>query len=238
MRRGAPGATNNLYCGLHEYEDMAFLLHYLRPEDTFVDIGANVGSFTMLATGHVGASTICFEPIPDTYSMLKQNIGVNTNAEKVTALNIGLGAKPGSLKFTREKGGMNHVALDTDKDIVEVPVDTLDNIMTGKSTKLIKIDVEGFETEVFNGGEQTLSNKELRAVIIEFGLGFQFGFDEDKLREKFLKHGFISCRYDPRKREIFPNEKGRDNTLYIRDIEFVKERVKKAAMVTVNRNIF
>ncbi len=44
-RNGETGITGNIYCGLHEFPDMAFLLHVLREEDLFVDIGANVGSY-------------------------------------------------------------------------------------------------------------------------------------------------------------------------------------------------
>lgn len=44
LEPGVKGATGNFYCGLHEWPDMAFVLHLLRPEDTFADIGANVGS--------------------------------------------------------------------------------------------------------------------------------------------------------------------------------------------------
>ena len=45
---GMTGATGNVYCGLHEFEDMALVLHALRPRDLFVDVGANVGSYTVL----------------------------------------------------------------------------------------------------------------------------------------------------------------------------------------------
>jgi len=41
---GMPGASGAAYLGLHEYADMAFVLHFLRPGDLFVDVGANVGS--------------------------------------------------------------------------------------------------------------------------------------------------------------------------------------------------
>ena len=44
VRNGMTGATGNIYCGLHEFSDMAFLLHLLRPDDLFVDIGANIGA--------------------------------------------------------------------------------------------------------------------------------------------------------------------------------------------------
>ena len=55
ISKGMTGATGNYYCGLHEFEDMGFLLHFLRPGDLFVDIGANVGSYTILASAEVGA---------------------------------------------------------------------------------------------------------------------------------------------------------------------------------------
>ena len=64
MRPGMTGATGNLYCGLHEFEDMALVLHALRPADLFVDIGANVGSYSMLAAA-TGAEVSAFEPIPE-----------------------------------------------------------------------------------------------------------------------------------------------------------------------------
>ncbi len=51
VKRGMTGATGNIYAGLHEFADMSFLLHFLRPNDLFVDVGANVGSYTVLASG-------------------------------------------------------------------------------------------------------------------------------------------------------------------------------------------
>jgi hypothetical protein len=41
---GMTGATGNIYCGLHECHDMGFLLHFLRKDDLFLDVGANIGS--------------------------------------------------------------------------------------------------------------------------------------------------------------------------------------------------
>ena len=51
INRGEHAMTGNLYCGLLEYEDMAFVLHSLKETDNFYDIGANVGSYTLLASG-------------------------------------------------------------------------------------------------------------------------------------------------------------------------------------------
>ncbi|MBP7950713.1 MAG: hypothetical protein KA004_13765 [Verrucomicrobiales bacterium] len=55
VETGMTGATGNLYCGLHEFADMALVLHLLRPEDGFADIGANIGSYSVLASAVVGA---------------------------------------------------------------------------------------------------------------------------------------------------------------------------------------
>src|SRR5262245_33485687 len=64
VRRGMTGATGNVYVGLHEFTDMMFLLHFLRAGDLFLDIGANVGTYTVLASGVSKASTRAFEPDP------------------------------------------------------------------------------------------------------------------------------------------------------------------------------
>src|SRR5450759_3401797 len=74
---GLAGATGNVYVGLHEFEDMAFVLHFLRPDDLFVDVGANIGSYTILATAGVGANCIAFEPGPDAWEWLCKNIDLN-----------------------------------------------------------------------------------------------------------------------------------------------------------------
>ncbi|MFN7135762.1 MAG: hypothetical protein ACK4N5_27060, partial [Myxococcales bacterium] len=62
VERGMTGATGNVYAGLHEFEDMAFLLHYLRPNERFVDVGANVGSYSVLAGAVCRARGLAFEP--------------------------------------------------------------------------------------------------------------------------------------------------------------------------------
>src|SRR3954470_19452558 len=63
ITRGATGATGNFYCGLDEQDEMGFVLHVLRPGDVFVDVGANVGSYTVLAA-LLGARVVAVEPIP------------------------------------------------------------------------------------------------------------------------------------------------------------------------------
>jgi hypothetical protein len=82
-RRGMTGATGNIYAGLYEFADMAFVLHFLRSGDLFADDGANVGSYTILASGVVGCRTVAFEPDPASAATFERNIKLNTITERV-----------------------------------------------------------------------------------------------------------------------------------------------------------
>ena len=168
IRKGMTGATGNIYAGLHEFYDMSFLLHLLKKDDLFVDVGANVGTYTVLAASCKGARTICFEPIPDTFKNLLDNISVNKIQNLVNAYEVALGKSKGNINFTTDHDTMNHVVeKEKSKNDINVKMSTLDISLIGLSPILIKIDVEGFETEVINGGVQTLKSDSLKAIIIE-----------------------------------------------------------------------
>jgi len=239
IQKGMTGATGNIYCGLLEYEDMSFLLHLLRANDLFVDIGANVGVYTVLASGEIGANSISIEPIPTTFSHLSENITLNDISSKVVAFNIGLGSKPGKLFFTKDKDTVNHVSTEADKHTMEVQVNTLDNILQTQSPILIKIDVEGFETEVLKGSSSTLSNPALKAIIIELnGSGNRYGYDENTIHDHLLIQGFQPFSYAPQNRtlHLLPTYNNL-NTIYIRDLDFVASRVKEARKIKVGRHL-
>jgi len=237
------GATGNVYCGLHEFEDMGFVLHFLRDTDVFMDVGANIGSYTVLASGAVGASTISVEPIPSTYIYLMDNIRINNIQGKVTPLNMGLGSSKGILRFSSDRDTVNHVLAEDEEasSTVEVPVDTIDDIVADVPPLLIKIDVEGFETEVIAGADQTLSNPTLLALIIELnGSGLRYGYDEDALHNKIISYGFTPSSYQPLDRLLSDvKERGvLGNTLYVRDLDVVNERLQAAPKYKVGKNFF
>ena len=120
---------------------------------------------------------------------------------RVTAFNIALGSKKGSVKFTSSLDTMNHVATDENTDAIEVPVDTLDDLLLGETVPLImKIDVEGFETEVINGAFKTLNNVGLKAIIIELnGSGSRYGYNDLEIHNSLLKYGFEPFNMTPKK---------------------------------------
>lgn len=126
VRSGMTGATGNIYCGLHEFVDMAFLLHVPRPGDLFVDVGANIGSYTVLASAVCGARSIAIELDPGTVQSLRRNIEVNHIKDRVKVVEAAVGGAAGSLRFTVGQDTTNRVAASTDLATQEVQVRTLD----------------------------------------------------------------------------------------------------------------
>ncbi|WP_223293749.1 FkbM family methyltransferase [Gallionella capsiferriformans] len=234
VRTGMTGATGNIYAGLHEFEDMAFLLHLLRENELFVDVGANIGSYTILAGGAVGARCFSVEPIKSTFHLLEENINLNRLSENVQALNMGIGKEKGVLRFTAGLDTVNHVVADSEQvdDVVEVPIVSLNDLLENQEPLLIKIDVEGFETNVIAGADKVFSTPSLLAVIMELnGSGERYGFDEAPLHEKMLSFGFLSYTYSPFERQLVSlnGEKSNSgNTLYVRNIDEVVSRLREA----------
>jgi FkbM family methyltransferase len=167
VSRGMTGATGNIYCGLHEFEDMAFLLHFLRPEDSFADVGANIGSYTILASGVRRARTVAFEPDPAAFAALSRNIALNGLESLVESRECALGPRIGKIEFTVGLDTVNRVAINMIVPTQTVAMDTLDHALANERPSLIKLDVEGFESEIIRGATNTLGNPKLKAVITE-----------------------------------------------------------------------
>ena len=240
VRPGETGVTGNVYCGLHEFEDMAYLLHVITPSDLFVDIGANVGVYTILACAVKGAKGICFEPVPATYEKLLENLHLNALTGRVDALNLGVADTDGELLFTSDENTMNHVVTDEKhgSNTIRVRVSTLDAVLGERRPSVLKIDVEGFETRVLAGATDTLADSSLHSVILELnGSGARYGFDERKILQTMAGFGFMACRYEPFARSLDRLEGGKSesgNTLFVRDLELAHRRISEAPPVTVD----
>ena len=230
VTRGMTGATGNIYVGLHEYGEMGFLLHLLRPGDVFVDIGANVGSYTVLASAVCGARTIAFEPVPSTYDRLIRNVNANGIVDRVDARMQAVGADDGAIEFTSNLDSVNHAikATDSRRETIVVPLVKLSSALAAEQPCMFKVDVEGFETAVFDGGEDVLTGPGVLALVIELnGSGMAYGYNDDALCRRLLDRGFAPVRYDPSRHIITPTvgipKSG--NGIFVRDIDVVTARL-------------
>lgn len=241
----APGlhsATGNYYVGLLAFEEMAFVLHFLREDDLFVDVGANIGAFSVLASGVRGARSHAFEPAPASCEWLEMNLKINGLEPLITLTRCAVGAQDGgTVKFVENgHSSLNHIIrLEESAPCVEIPVVSLDAAIKDKNPALIKIDVEGFETCVLDGAERLLSSATLKALIIELrGHGARYGFDESVVLDNILAHGFVPCAYDPFTRDLTVVEKSSSKKIghqeiFCRDLEYVRGRLATAPVVGV-----
>ena len=232
---GMRGATGNVYAGLHEFADMGFVLHALRPGDLFVDVGANVGSYTVLAAT-TGARVVALEPLPVTYAHLMANVRLNGFEGRVQALNAGAGRDDATLRFSADLDAMNHVLLhDAVPDAaLNVPSYRLDGVLDGARPLVVKVDVEGWEAEVVAGAEGTLGGTDPRAVLIELtGLGARYGFDDAAVRRTLEAFGYAPATYRPLTRRLTPEPVESENVLFVRDLPFFQERVQTAPTYSV-----
>jgi FkbM family methyltransferase len=231
VSRGQTGATGNVYAGLHEVAEMAFVLHVLRPDDLFVDVGANVGSYTILASV-TGASVVAFEPGIEAYNRLCANVTMNDLGPRVIAMNEAVGATVGEVTFTTGADTINHVALPNESaNTTTVAMTTLDTALAGRDPAVIKVDVEGFESSVIEGASNTLGRKSLIAVIMETnGSGARYSVSDDALHEKMIAAGFTACTYDPfmRRLEKSARRPAEGNTIFVLDFGLAATRVKSA----------
>ena len=230
---GMSGATGDWYCGLREYEDMSFLLHTLQSGDLFVDVGANIGSYSILAATCKGVDVIAFEPIPSTFSYLKKNIKLNLLDNQVRAMNIGLADQKGTLHFSQNLDTINHVILNNEKNYpsVNIEVQRLDDVLEKKCPTMIKIDVEGYETQVLQGAKKVIDNPTLIAVIVELNeSGKRYGKDDNDVHQLLISKGFDCFKYDPfkyRLKSLQSKFNKISNTLYLRNLDEIQSRISK-----------
>jgi len=170
LRDGALfGPLLSYYQEPREYEWFSNALH---GGGTFVDVGANVGGYSVRAC-KMGARVIAVEPDPDNYRMLKLNLELNqcTNAH---VLNIAAGSREEVRQlYQGDNGAPAGYTLEQGEGIrkvkcsVEVkPLDAaITPLLSDEWVNLLKIDVEGFEVEVIKGALNLL--KRTRCVIVE-----------------------------------------------------------------------
>jgi FkbM family methyltransferase len=240
FRRKEWGIVSNAFTGLLEFEEMSFLLHFLRDDDLFIDVGANHGSYTILASKVIGAKSISFEPVPIICEHLQRNVKLNHIGDKVKCINKAVGSESGVVKIKlNDTSSLNHIVHpdENENGAVEVEINRLDDELINENPTLMKIDVEGFEKPVLDGATKTLEAPGLNSVIIELNeYGNKYGFDENEIIQKLHHFGFKPYCYDPFQREISAltnKNQNSKNTIFIRNLSIVEERIQSAPFIGI-----
>ena len=188
------------------------LTHYirrrLRPGDVFVDVGANIGYFSVMAARHVGKQgvVVAIEASPQVFTSLEQTLTANGSSPPARAVNVAAAARSGSiavyagpahntgLTSTVERWGRPQQAT-----VEAKPLDDLLSPEEISRARLVKIDVEGGEDQVLAGMTRVIRDAPQNVEIL-VELSPQWWSDSSKrpidVLKPFLDAGFFAYRME------------------------------------------
>lgn len=186
-------------CGVFELPVVEAIFRLVSSDDSFLDIGANIGLMSAAALGAGAKSVTAFEPHPDLFRQLSYNVA-RWKSRKATARQQAISSQDGYavLHIPDEMFKSNHgvASLETDNDYsgeclneISVATLTLASVLEQNrgSVGVIKVDIEGHELTMFSASRQALEDGRVRDIIFE-NWGAE-GFDSETSR--FL----LDCGY-------------------------------------------
>lgn len=212
-----------LYYRVHDYEEMSFLRAYLRPGDLFVDVGANVGVYSLWASETAGVDIIAFEPSSAAHARAVENVELNALGGRVNVVRKAVGGEQGEVRLTVGQGALNRV-VGTSGGTEPVEQTTLDAELGTRQVAAIKVDVEGHELEVLRGGrESILRHRPAMLIEVNNPLG---------LRQVLDELGYSMWSYDPERRTLAPATPIlHGNVLALADVEAARVRLGQPTLV-------
>jgi FkbM family methyltransferase len=165
------------YRGCVDRDLEGWLSAWLRPGDTYVDVGAHIGFYVSLALRAIGPSgrVIAFEPLAENFDKLSASVReVADRYPNVELHRVAVGSVAGNATLFAPADEWEHqsyraslVAAGSRAPSGDVPVVSLDDALGRLSCRLLKIDVEGYEIEVLRGAASFLSDGLPEAIVIE-----------------------------------------------------------------------
>ena len=185
------------YGGVPDFEEMTFMRRYLRPGDRFVDGGANVGAYTLLAASLVGPAgrVDAFEPGGLEVERLRENVALNGLAQ-VHVHEAAIADSPGRARFTTGRKSSNR--LDEAAGAATVLVTTLDEALPDGSYAMAKLDLEGAEPLALRGAEKHLNAWNPPVLVLELVDRFvrRYGPSALEVADWLRERGYDLAWYD------------------------------------------
>jgi FkbM family methyltransferase len=157
-----------MYANPVDWNEMLAWKRQLGPGSLFVDVGANIGLYTIWCL-EAGAEVIALEPSRIARERLLSNLSLNGYRAEVVA--AAAGETEGTLRLTSELDNQNHLLLSGNSEQVEseeVPVLTLDGLVGDRTVDGLKVDVEGAELLVMKGAQRLLEERRIRLIQLEW----------------------------------------------------------------------
>jgi FkbM family methyltransferase len=167
-----------------DWHEMRLWARYLLPGDLFLDVGANVGTYTLWAIQH-GAQVLAFEPDAKARRRLQEHLALNSYTAVVIPQAVG--ADEGTIGMTTGLMSANRISGPG-----SIPMTTIDSVLGDRRAAGMKIDVEGAERFVLEGAERALADQRIGLIQIEWnGLSWQtLGETRAPIRRLLSKHGY------------------------------------------------
>ena len=170
----------------------------LKEGDIVLDIGANIGYYVLLEAREIGDKGHIFavEPIPSNIEILKKNVELN-GYENVETFNFAFGEKKSTdslfLSDMSNQASLlkSSVLKESGFGEIKVNIETVDDFLKDKKCpNFIRMDVEGYESNILRGAVNTLKNKNLSKLFLEVHI-VQMGVGDTRFLFSVLKeHGF------------------------------------------------
>jgi FkbM family methyltransferase len=237
----SPEAGRFIYfSGVPDHAEAALLTRVLRQGDRFVDGGAHIGTYGLLAAALVGPSgqVDCFEAAPAALTRLCENIALN-GFDNVRVHAAALSDRSTTVRFVidRGSGAGNRIqtSLDADRATIESPSVTLDGAVS-EAFLVCKLDIEGAEPLALKGAERWMAEGSPAVWIAEIQQRFiqRFGWSENELVEWLAERDYHPAVFDVDSNQLnmttFDRARLRNNALFVRSSRLgeLRERLASA----------
>lgn len=222
-----PVISSALFFGIYENAETVFLKRNLGEKDLFIDVGANIGYYSVMALEKIGDGGIILsiEPEPKSYEILQKNIAIN-NGDGISRLfSFALSDKLGkqNLYLSKDNKGDNRLFdFNEGGDIIEIETTTLDLLLDKECIDIsnrktfIKIDVQGGEGNVLEGMRESITKCNNIIILMEFWpQGLQnMQFDPLSVLNDLESCGFVLSELTQEGEALKINDKGKFITKY------------------------